>query len=251
MHSVHIDMVNKKDHGNLVKYAGDNRTEIMKLSEMLKSALVRIEFLENEVSDVKGKCEKLEGAEKTKTVSMSESWVTIASKNRKQTQDQITVINALTHEQAERKKRENNIIVSGVVPSTKETEEERKAEDESIVKEIIKKTGGLDAKLDVYIKRLQTNKLIEGKPSDIRIDSIRILVLFNNIEDKMQVLRNSNKLKSESNFENVYLNHDRTSAEMQRDYELRTECRKRNNENKEAYFFFGIRGNLIAKIRRK
>ena len=31
MHSDHIDMVNKEDHGNLVKYAGENRTEIMKL----------------------------------------------------------------------------------------------------------------------------------------------------------------------------------------------------------------------------
>ena len=48
------------------------------------------------------------------------------------------------------------------------------------------------------------------------------------------------------------MNHDRTIAEMQRDYEMRQECKTKNMKLKsEDEYYFGIRANSVVKLKKQ
>ena len=92
------------------------------------------------------------------------------------------------------------------------------------------------------------NSELTGKTAD----SNKVLISFSTVEAKIIVLRNSKNLKDDEEFKSVYMNHDRTIAEMQRDYEMRQECRTKNMKlTPEDQYYFDVRANSVVKLKKQ
>lgn len=198
-----------------------------------------VNFVYNKLKDeneiLKNKITKLE---KNTPSTNFDSWATVV-KAKAKPKAQLNVMNAMTIELEEKKKRAKNIIIVGI-PESKVEEEEKVEDDKKTVEKILNDIG-VNIQTS-YIKRLKSRK--NDKPGPILLE-------LKEAADRNVVLKAAQKLRENINTKAIFFNPDLTEAERLLDYQLRKE-RKNLNEKLDSSspFRYGIRGNQIVKIKR-
>lgn len=211
------------------------RKDFEALRSIVKILHTKLKEITNERDQLKAQLQK----EKAKPNINLEKWSTILQKPKPK--EQLLVVNAMTSELEEIKKREKNIIIVGI-PEKKDArdEEEKKQHDEGIVEKLLENIGCKEEK--AYVKRLRSKDPKKEAP---------ILLELKNGVNRNLVLKSAQKLRDNKETKNIYFNPDLTQAQKLQDYNLRKE---RNDKNKDlpenSPFRYGIRGNQVVKIKK-
>ncbi len=250
-------------------FAQGKLTTCENLDEWMGILYGRLKKLESTVlaqdDIIKKQAEEIKNLKAAKPTIITDSWTTIASKNVKKPAEQIAVINTFSIELADKKKREKNLIVFGVPISKKKDEKLQNEDDLLKIKDIFNsmeysvKHDNLDEMIsddnddnDTLENRFGIKFIRRLKPKTGDTRPPPIIVEIVDANEKKTILSYSRKLRSDSNFKNVYINPDMTEAERKLDYDLRM---RRNDLNKhlpaDSPFRFGIRGNEVTKIRKQ
>ena len=159
--------------------------------------------------------------------------------------ESLNIINLITDEKADVKRRENNIVISGLEEPTG-TDDANSKKDNETVRKILD-----ELKINVTIKKnTRLGKKI-GNPAKDR----PLLITLNDKVQVLPILKAFNKSKEGSNYERIYFNKDLTEAERLKEYNLRQLRKKKNDDlglskDKKDYRFC-IRNNQIVKVNEK
>ena len=163
-----------------------------------------------------------------------------SNKQIKYNNDEINVINAIAIENDDIKKRECNVIISGLPNSTGENIEK---DDETKIESLFTAIGFEKTKMK-RSKRF-TNEKSNGQPN-------LVLVELNNKEDRFSIMKAAKALKNNETYKNVFINFDLTPAQRVMQMELNKKRKELNDKDKtkEATvdYYWGIRSNKIVKI---
>lgn len=165
-----------------------------------------------------------------------------ANKNKtsKLSNDEINVINAITMENEEIKKRECNLILSGLPESNGENQVK---DDETKINELFTAINFDKTKMKRFVRF--KNNTNNDKPK-------LILIEMKNKDDRLTIMKAAKNLKS-SNYNNVYINFDLTPAQRVRSSELNKKRKEFNlrDATDDKDFYWGIRSNDLIKIKKK
>jgi hypothetical protein len=154
--------------------------------------------------------------------------------------DEINVINAITIENDDIKKRECSIIISGLPNSSGDNIE---IDDEAKITNLFTAISFEKTKMKRF-KRF-TNEKDNGKPNLIMIE-------LKNKEDRFSIMKAAKALKNNHSYEDVFINFDLTPAQRVMQMELNKKRKELNDKDKTketaVKFYWGIRSNKIVKI---
>jgi len=163
-----------------------------------------------------------------------------SNKQIKYNNDEINVINAIAIENDDIKKRECNVIISGLTNSTGDNIEK---DDETKIENLFAAISFEKTKMK-RSKRF-TNEKNNGKPN-------LVLVELNNKEDRFSIMKAAKSLKDNETYKDVFINFDLTPAQRVMQMELNKKRKELNDKDKtkEATvdYYWGIRSNKIVKI---
>ena len=190
---------------------------------------------DNRIKELEKKVEALEkkNSELLKTNGTSEkAWSDLFKTGKKKESDLINIA-AFNREQKEMKRKENNIVISGVAESSDLDEAARKKHDDEKVDIILDKLGLArdNVKNQTRLKKRINNRQSVSSSSSANNESsnVPLIVLeFKEIEHQQLALKNSRELKNDENFKKVFINADKTPAERYEEKKLRE---TRNKEN--------------------
>ena len=120
-------------------------------------------------------------------------------------------------ENEKRKAKEQNICIGGLAESD---------DDNALVKEICDELG-------VSPRLVETRRLdVKRKDKDDAVfhRGPRHIVKSETVKKKLEILRSASKLRSLEKFRNVYINRDLTALEAKKLFEMRKECKARNDK---------------------
>jgi hypothetical protein len=163
-----------------------------------------------------------------------------SNKQIKYNNDEINVINAIAIENDDIKKRECNVIISGLANSTGDNIEK---DDETKIENLFAAISFEKTKMK-RSKRF-TNEKNNGKPN-------LVLVELNNKEDRFSIMKAAKSLKDNETYKDVFINFDLTPAQRVMQMELNKKRKELNDKDKtkEATvdYYWGIRSKKIVKI---
>ena len=140
----------------------------------------------------------------------------------------------ITEEGKRQSSKENNLVIKGIIQSD---------EDNELVHKILTE---LKLELTVTVKDV---KRIGRPDKDTGLKPLLLIELADKTE-KLRVLKEANKLKNNDAYKNVYINPDLTRTEMESQFNLRAELKKRRNEKPDDIHY--IRDdNIISHARTK
>ena len=179
----------------------------------------RLKVLEDENKDLKRRLEILENRNTTGT-STNFTFSSLFN-NEKKNECSKAVISMVKKDLKIQESKENNIIIGGVPKPTIADSKIDTNKDTELIKKIFNH-------LDINATTLEFESIRIRKDDVINEKNNPILIKFKELKDKLNVLKNADKLKSFSDHK-IFINHDITDSD--RDYEkaLRDERRKRNN----------------------
>jgi hypothetical protein len=249
-------MVNKEDLANLDAKVNERLSKIItQVNELIKEGqktdkLVidlnkRLALMEKKITEQEILINKLKEEKNNPENGQSKiasNWVTVLSKNMKKPQDQLTVMNAISIEQEQKKRREKNIVIFGIPESSKEALSEKRDEDKISVKNVLTAIGKGDVE-PVNTRRLRSKN--ELKPGPIVIE-------LSDKSERNPILASAKKLKTNPSYKEVYLGPDMTEAERLLDFQLRAKRNELNSSlDKDSPFRYGIRGTEVIKFKIK
>lgn len=145
--------------------------------------------------------------------------------------------------------RKNNIIIYGVPESTAEDGLERKIDDTKFLCKLFEEAMELDGSSDSIGKVIRL-----GRKSEDNDRPRPLLVGFDTVWNKSQVLRETRKLKGKEEYASVTLKHDMTKAQRERQKRLTAEAKRMEDEDTSGDFIYRVRGPLgrrgIMKIKK-
>lgn len=232
-------MVNKEDHQALVK-----RVEV--LEKQVEDLLALNSKREEEIKDLQGKLGNNEQKSAANGV-----WSNLPK------QAAVAITQVVTKEKAMVKKKENNVIITGVKQAN-DTEQEKEAVNKLFAS--ILKTEEIIDKNDFKVTRYK-NKKDKNKPG-------LIMVEFTKSEDKDKILKSTKQLRSTNEYKEVFINRDLTENELAEEKRLRDDRRIKNSELQEtdeqgfkygwhkfgndpeqSKFYWGVRNGEVKKIK--
>jgi len=185
-------------------------------------------------------------------------------KQNKTSENQLVMVAKISNELNQKKKIENNIIISGIVESTDTDKNEKQMQDKAKIIELLQT---VDENLNEQnVKRLI--RLPRRNKQNTQTQSPELLLVeIDTVENKNLIIQNAKKLKSSDNFHNIYINSDKTEQERIVESKLRAERNERNSklENeipdsdgrlryalyKEKKYFWGIRSGELRWVQVK
>jgi hypothetical protein len=199
-----------------------------------------LKIVEDENKNLREELEKLK-LERNQ-LPILKDWVgTINNGSQPKPKEQHLILNAVTKEKNEQRKREKNLIIFGT-KSTKTEPAELIEENNKIVNDILIEIGKSEV-VPAYVKRLRAKNGENSGP---------IIVEFKEIYDRNSVLKSAKILRTKNGYKQIYINPDLTESERIMDHELRVERNKLNaNLDQNSPFRFGIRGNDIVKVKKQ
>jgi hypothetical protein len=163
-----------------------------------------------------------------------------SNKQIKYNNDEINVINAIAIENDDIKKRECNVIISGLANST----------GDNIEKDDETKIENLFAAISFEKTKMKRSKRFTNKKSNNQPNLV--LVELNNKEDRFSIMKAAKALKNNHSYEDVFINFDLTPAQRVMQMELNKKRKELNDKDKTketaVKFYWGIRSNKIVKI---
>ena len=251
------DISTAKDKINdLVAQLDDLKDEIQDLKtiqlpardEKIKNLELKNEEQERKIIDLENELKKtnVEGAVPNQNALFTSFF------NNKTSEKEAIMLNKVRKELNESERIENNVIISNL-KKVGANETEIQTNDTASVNKIM-------SILDINQDKIRKITRIKTQNTNANL----ILVEFKEKEYQTTALRNWNDVKSEEEFNNLFINKDKTKAERMADSKLRAERNKRNEElpEKDAQgrpisasegsqnrkFYWGIRFGELKKI---
>ena len=156
--------------------------------------------------------------------------------------EQVDFLNNITSEIKDQEKKKSNVVIFGMRESEKEKAEERKKEDEDGVSCLLQQIG---VKANVTIKRVTRYSKNKSDPTKTPI----VVVELNDEKERNKVLYASKKLRDSEHTRNIYINADMTNVERSKLKELIELRNQKNKENTDKKIRWGIRNDMVVKIR--
>ena len=128
----------------------------------------------------------------------------------------------------QRKRRERNVVISGLDETVHGTVSERIEQDKDRVAEVFKELALPDMDIE-SVQRL-------GKPASSNGKRL-LLVKLQTFDQKMRVLQQATALRNSSRFRRVYINPDLTPLQQSKRRELMAEIRRRRDNNEDVIIF--------------
>jgi hypothetical protein len=160
----------------------------------------------------------------------------------KKPEEQLAIINTVSIEQLQRKKREKNVVIYGDPSSSKTSGFEKSVDDKIEIENIFNAISKHDLK-PISIRRLHSKS--SDKPGPI-------IVELPDSSYRNPLLVASRQLRSTATYDKVFINPDLTEAERSLDFKLRTERNRLNATlTPESLFRYHIRSSEIVKFKIK
>jgi hypothetical protein len=185
-------------------------------------------------------------------------------KQNKTNISQLVMTSKISNELNQKKKIENNIIISGIAESDQNNKDEKLKHDQAQVIELLQI---MDQNLnETNVKRL-TRLPRRNKQNNQNQSPELLLVEIDTVENKSLIMQKAKKLEESGNYENVYINNDKTEQERIVESKLRAERNERNsklaheipdtdgrlryNLYKQKKYFWGIRSGELRWVQVK
>jgi hypothetical protein len=139
-------------------------------------------------------------------------------------QASIEITKAITKVKDTTKKKEKNIVITGLPNPDAQEEEGKISKDKKAVKTLFEKIKEPEDIVDSSAYKIIRYKSKTGEKPGI------IIVEFNSIETKEKIQKAAKKLSKETDYKGVYINRDLSKDEMLIEKQLRDERRKKNDE---------------------
>ena len=233
--------INTNEITNLNKKVMDLQNILGTANDMIK----RIESLESKVAVQDEEMEE-QGTTTSKltppAISIVENWVTVVSRSTqnqknesvpKLPSNQSEVLNSIFVEKSDGSEGKKKLLIFGVSQSSKDANEATKQ-----VETIFNKIGK-EPRVIAHSRRFRQTD--PNKPAPI-------FVRLSEGSDRYKVIAAAKKLRSVTEFRNVFINPDRTEAERELDRQLRQRRGLLNKEVRKVLIWGGILSGIFAEI---
>ncbi|RNA15867.1 hypothetical protein BpHYR1_035434 [Brachionus plicatilis] len=245
---------------------------LQQISTAMSSVQTRIRILEEEnrtqavqISNLNTELTELKSAAATNVAATSSTmtFTSMVQNNGKKSEAEMVSFTKMALELKERKKIENNLIISGLEESTSESDEDKIKDDQVKVEHILEKLGVNKNKCKRIARMRQRRRTQENEEEQTTVARPALLIVeLKDSESKQTILARSRDLGKITEFRNVYINQDRKISERAYDRCLRETKKQRNStlEHEETVnvitlkykmengkrWFWGIRnGNVV------
>jgi len=176
------------------------------------------------------------------------------------------LLSSVRREVSEAAKIEKNIIINGIAVAQGNTEFQAEHDRKSAT-DVLKELGVDSSKISRIarlVKSSSTNTNTAPSVNGASANNLRppsLLVVLADKESKIKAVNNATNLRAKAAFNGIYVNPDKTKNDRITEYQLRTECRRLNNEFEEEDqyrrkfgrhygkpFYWGIRSERITRI---
>jgi hypothetical protein len=218
------------------------------LNKELKKVEEAILDLRREKDALRSENEQLKKAMKQNNEGLSwASKLAINQPGKNSSVEKIAVLNTVTQELSEQKRRERKIVITGVQASNNNNNNEN--DDAAKVKQILEVTG-VGGDCVKFTKRLKAkDEDGNGIPGDKRRPGV-IVVEMDTVESREKVLAGAKNLKEK--FAKVFISKDLTYAERELNYKLRMERNKLNNDlSEDSEYLWIVSSNRLIKTKKR
>ena len=256
----------KKQKSTIKTQTASQRNNLMeannkKLTAELGIANVEITGLKKRVSDLESKLNELLEREKTNSsigINQNQASIEFWNKLPKKTTHEIT--KAVRQETARLDKKEKNVVIFG---KPEGNDNEKLLEDKKSIENILEAINIKSEVSEYKFRRIKAKNPIPNA-------TVPVIVEFESTIQKFKVLKASNKLSRSGEHKNIFINPDRTIAELEVEKKLRSERNKKNNElehtgsnglkfGKHSFsegkqpedFYWGIRNSKLLRVKIK
>ncbi|CAF0714789.1 unnamed protein product [Brachionus calyciflorus] len=177
---------------------------VVDLENMVNDMKAEVDELKKTVADKDEEIKKIKESSTTNTCSYA-----AMLKGTKNTEAENVLLAKISKENKEKRRKENNIIISGLPEKNDGNVEEKKEYDNEKVNKILNILE-LDSEHEI-------KKYTRLKPSNPNKKSDMIVVELNSKKKVTTALKNSKELKNNEEFKNVYINRDLSLAERNRE----------------------------------
>jgi hypothetical protein len=119
------------------KVVSVTEADFQALKLLVEGLMIRVDTLETENKDMKLRLNALESVKDDKDQFESETWSSIIKGNKKKSNEEIKVINAITAVSKDISKREKNVVIIGLPISTENEPDKRNAEDGKMINDLL------------------------------------------------------------------------------------------------------------------
>jgi hypothetical protein len=181
-----------------------------------------VEKLSNENNDLKTKLNQ-QPPSPPGSINSGEIWSRFLNKTRNEKSDEeIMLVAQISKESKEKSQIEKNIIISGLAKEGADNNEIA-ANDKAKVEKVLKALG-------TRVKIEDVKRISRISNADGNRDLKMIKVELKTTESKSIICVNALKLRSNKDFDNIYVNEDKTKAERMLDKKLRDEKKRLTSE---------------------
>ena len=248
----------EKNTNNRLSFLEAQNTE---LTEKLKSSYGKIEALEKKMQELEAKISVIMNKDNERInqiINPNQDSIDFWKKLPKQTTHEIT--KAVIQETAQLDKKEKNIIIFGIPETHNENDELQKTSDKTKIDRLFE-----DIQVKSEVKVFKFRRLKAKKNQNT---ASPIIIEFESSADKYKILKATKLLDKTGKHKNIYINPDRTFAELEMEKKLRTERNQKNNEleytgdnnlkfGKHSFadgkepenFYWGIRSGKLQRIK--
>ena len=139
------------------------------------------------------------------------------------------VFEKVLEECEQRRRRENNIVISGIPEMTEGSIEDRKSHDKEKVENLLTHLQVLDDVDVVHMRRL-------GRPKAEEKSCRLLMVEFEEFEHKFKVVKRASSLRQHEEYGKVYINFDLTPMQQKKRKEMMEELKKGGKMAKTSSF---------------
>ena len=143
-------------------------------------------------------------------------------------------------DEIERERKRKNVMIFNLRESKHEEAKERYCEDERNCKDIFSNTLGIQ-----QVNIMNVIRLGKKMPNKVR----PLLVKLGSEEERINILRNTSKLRQSQQFVRVYVTRDMTEKEREKDRSLRQELKEKREKEEDWYII--RRGRVVKAEGRK
>jgi hypothetical protein len=169
----------------------------------------------------------------------------------------MNIINSVAKESKEREKRENNVVIFGVVASTNTDQKKEKEENKIAINKVLNKLQiRVNIENIIKLKSKSDKDNEEKRDEENKVKSkdkeATFKVVLKDREERDLILKKAKELRDSKEYGNLFINPYQTQAERYKSKLLRDEPKEKNADNKEKdKYYYGIRNDKVVKIFKK
>jgi len=231
--------------GTTSQVSKDLHAWLGKISRAVFSLNERIAMLEDDKTTLQNEVNQIKENNQQNLTNNSSTWSEVVCGKKKKSNEQLNTLAAISSETKNQQNKEKNVIMFGIKASTKELSNDKKNDDK--------------VELNKILTAINFNK--ENVKSFYRIKSANqpypLIVTFENVVIRNQVLKKAKEIAENDSYNGkegtkIYINPDLTEVQRTTFKRLLLVRKEKNNsrtEEQKQQFYFGIRDDLVVKIK--